>query len=543
MRITNVVQGTQPWHELRATKFTASEAPIMMGVSKYQSREALLKQKATGERLEVNSFQEKIFARGHAAENTARLLVETIIGEELFPATAISDDYSWMLASFDGITLLEDIVFEHKLYNQNLFAHVLDGHLEPHYYWQLEQQLLVSGAEKAIFVCSDGTEKLFASCEYISLPERREQLIAGWLQFQKDLANYEQKEEVIILEAEPIRDLPALTYKMEGLTLHSNFDVFKQATMALIEKSKLPIETDQEFADAEQLVKVFKAAEDKLKAISKQVLGEVDSIDTFTKELKFVSEQIRQARLAADKQVKNRKDEIRKNILNNANTKIQQHLNALSLDIKALMPASTISVLNTIKGKKTVQSLEEAADTAIAQALVEADLLANKAKENYATLSTHAEYQFLFNDWATICFKDNDDFSALVKSRITDHKAAEDIRLEQERQQMQIEAEAKAQAKIEAQQEIAPASEENKQSDVISNALNKGKEALESVFLAQRIQASEIKAVPMVQITAKEANYLRKRDAILTALENAGVDNWSGYENAVSKITNTNIQL
>ena len=207
------------------------------------------------------------------------------------------------------------------------------------------------------------------------------------------------------------------------------------------------------------------------------------------------------------------------------------------------MPASTISVLNTIKGKKTVQSLEEAADTAIAQALVEADLLANKAKENYATLSTHAEYQFLFNDWATICFKDNDDFSALVKSRITDHKAAEDIRLEQERQQMQIEAEAKAQAKIEAQQEIAPASEENKQSDVISNALNKGKEALESVFLAQRIQASEIKAVPMVQITAKEANYLRKRDAILTALENAGVDNWSGYENAVSKITNTNIQL
>ncbi|OBU37878.1 lambda-exonuclease family protein [Photobacterium phosphoreum] len=543
MRITNVVQGTQPWHELRATKFTASEAPMMMGVSKYQSRDALLKQKATGERPEVNSFQEKIFARGHAAEYAARPLVEKRIGEELFPATAISDEYDWMLASFDGITLLEDIVFEHKLYNQNLFAHVLDGHLEPHYYWQLEQQLLVSGAEKAIFVCSDGTEKLFASCEYVSLPERREQLIAGWLQFQKDLANYKQKEEVIILEAEPIRDLPALTYKMEGLTLNSNFDVFKQATMVLIEKSKLPIETDQEFADAEQLVKVFKAAEDKLKAISEQVLGEVDSIDTFTKELKFVSEQIRQARLAADKQVKNRKDEIRKNILNDANAKIQQHLNALSLEIKAPMLAPTVSVLNAMKGKKTVQSLEEAADTAIAQALVEADLLANKAKENYAILSTYAEYQFLFNDWAAICFKDTDDFSALVKTRITDHKAAEDIRLEQERQRMQIEAEAKAQAKIEAQQEIAPTNEESKQSDVISNVLNKGKVALESVSLAQHIGTSEIKAVPMIQMTAKEANYLRKRDAILTALENAGVDNWSGYDNAIRNITNINVQI
>ncbi|PSU71355.1 homogentisate 1,2-dioxygenase [Photobacterium phosphoreum] len=542
MRITNVVQGTQPWHELRATKFTASEAPAMMGASKYQSRDALLKQKATGERPEVNSFQEKIFARGHAAEDAARPLVEKLIGEELFPATAISDEYDWMLASFDGITLLEDIVFEHKLYNQNLFAHVLDGHLEPHYYWQLEQQLLVSGAEKAIFVCSDGTEKLFASCEYVSLPERREQLIAGWLQFQKDLANYEQKEEVIILEAEPIRDLPALTYKMDGLTLNSNFDVFKQATMALIEKSKLPIETDQEFADAEQLVKVFKAAEDKLKAISEQVLGEVDSIDSFTKELKFISEQIRQARLAADKQVKNRKDEIRKNILNDANAKIQQHLNTLSLEIKAPMLAPTVSVL-TMKGKKTVQSLEEAADTAIAQALVEADLLANKAKENYAILSTYAEYQFLFNDWAAICFKDTDDFSALVKTRITDHKAAEDIRLEQERQQMQIEADAKAQAKVETQQEITPANEESKQSDVIAHALEKGKAVLSPTTLAHKIETSEIKAVPMIQMTAKEANYLRKRDAILTALENAGVDNWSGYDNALRNITNINVQI
>ncbi|PSU69839.1 homogentisate 1,2-dioxygenase [Photobacterium phosphoreum] len=543
MQIINVTQGSQAWLDLRATKFTASEAPMMLGVSKYQSRDALLKQKATGERPEVNSFQEKIFARGHAAEDAARPLVEKRIGEELFPATAISDEYNWMLASFDGITLLEDIVFEHKLYNQNLFAHVLDGHLEPHYYWQLEQQLLVSGAEKAIFVCSDGTEKLFASCEYVSFPERREQLIAGWLQFQKDLVNYEQKEEVIILEAESIRDLPALTYKMDGLTLNSNFDVFKQATMALIEKSKLPIETDQEFADAEQLVKVFKAAEDKLKAISEQVLGEVQSIDAFTKELKFISEQIRQARLTADKQVKNRKDEIRKSILSNANAKIQQHLNTLSLEIKAPMLAPTVSVLNAMKGKKTVQSLKEAADTAIAQALVEADLLANKAKENYATLSTHAEYQFLFNDWATICFKDADDFNALVKTRITDHKAAEDIRLEQVRQKIQIEADAKAQAKVEAQKEMSPINEDSKQSDVITHALEKGKIALELTSLAQHIEASEIKAVPMVQMTAKEANYLRKRDAILTALENAGVDNWSGYDNAIHNITNTNIQI
>mgnify|MGYP006185947583 CR=1 FL=1 len=33
-------------------------------------------------------------------------------------------------------------------------ADVRAGDLDAHYYWQLEQQLLVSGAEKVIFVCS-----------------------------------------------------------------------------------------------------------------------------------------------------------------------------------------------------------------------------------------------------------------------------------------------------------------------------------------------------------------------------------------------------
>ena len=42
----------------------------------------------------------------------------------------------------------------------------------------------------------------------------------------------------------------------------------------------------------------------------------------------------------------------------------------------------------------------------------------------------------------------------------------------------------------------------------------------------------------MVQMTSKEANYLRKRDAILTVLEEAGVDNWVGYSNAMAEIYN-----
>jgi len=46
--IINVKQGTKEWLNLRMGHFTASEAPAMMGVSKYQKRDELLTMKKTG---------------------------------------------------------------------------------------------------------------------------------------------------------------------------------------------------------------------------------------------------------------------------------------------------------------------------------------------------------------------------------------------------------------------------------------------------------------------------------------------------------------
>ena len=187
----SVAQGTQQWLDLRANHFTASEAAAMMGDSKYQSRQALLAEKTTGIRKEITPAQQKIFDKGHAAEAAARPLIEQLIDEDLFPIVATEGE---LLASFDGLTIDDAIVFEHKLYNKTLFQQVLSdrdgGGLEPHHFWQLEQQLLVSDAEKAVFVCSDGTSDSMAICWYQSKDERRQALLAGWKQFKDDLAEY-----------------------------------------------------------------------------------------------------------------------------------------------------------------------------------------------------------------------------------------------------------------------------------------------------------------------------------------------------------------
>ncbi|HEN3601653.1 TPA: YqaJ viral recombinase family protein [Yersinia enterocolitica] len=149
MQIINVQQGTPEWHALRSRHFTASEAPVMMAVSSKMRRDELLNMKATGSEREISDWvQTNLFDKGHAQEATARVIVESIIGSELFPATAIDDD-GYLLASFDGMTMMEDVLFEHKMWNATLALAVKNKDLPPEYYWQLEQQLAVSDAEKS----------------------------------------------------------------------------------------------------------------------------------------------------------------------------------------------------------------------------------------------------------------------------------------------------------------------------------------------------------------------------------------------------------
>lgn len=145
-----------------------------MRASKQMKRTELLHAKKTGLDRDVSWWvQKNLFDKGHEAEALARPILEGRIGEDLFPVVGTEGD---LLASLDGCTILGDVLFEHKMWNERLAADVRAGTLDPHYYWQLEQQLLVSGAEKVIFVCSDGTEEKFVSMEYTPAPQRSSQV-------------------------------------------------------------------------------------------------------------------------------------------------------------------------------------------------------------------------------------------------------------------------------------------------------------------------------------------------------------------------------
>lgn len=152
MQILKVTQGSDDWLAIRSSHFTASEAPAMMGASKYMTRNDLLRQKSTGIAQDVDVGKQYLFDQGHAAEAAARPIIEGQIDEDLYPVTVSAEVEGLpLLASLDGLTMGETLAWECKLYNAGLEQQILNERIEPNYFWQLEQQLLVSGAERVIF--------------------------------------------------------------------------------------------------------------------------------------------------------------------------------------------------------------------------------------------------------------------------------------------------------------------------------------------------------------------------------------------------------
>lgn len=464
MKIHNVPQGSEAWHALRANYFTASEAPAMMGASKQMKRTELLHAKKTGLDRDVSWWvQKNLFDKGHEAEALARPILEGRIGEDLFPVVGTEGD---LLASLDGCTILGDVLFEHKMWNEQLAADVRAGNLDAHYYWQLEQQLLVSGAEKVIFVCSDGTEENFVSMEYTPVQGRAETLVAGWKQFQTDLQDFTPAEVVPEAVGKTPESLPALRIEVTGMVTASNLEQFKAHSLAVFGSINTELETDQHFADAEKAVKWCGDVEERLEAAKQHALSQTESIDALFRTIDEISAEARAKRLMLDKLVKARKLSIREDIVMTAAKALQTHIDQIntSLGGKARMPAVPADFAGAIKGKKTISSLRDSADSELARAKIAASQVGDSIRSNLASLDElAADYLFLFNDVQQLVMKANDDLVALIKVRISEHQKAEEQKAEAQREQIRqqelqrIETEAKAKAPVEPAPVTIPA--------------------------------------------------------------------------------------
>jgi putative phage-type endonuclease len=442
MKIVNLIQGSPEWHAFRAEKFTASDASAMLGLSKYKTRDQLLEEKATGITEDVTPEKQRLFNKGHQAEAAARALLEKETDEDLFPVTGHHDELTELAASLDGINVMGEEIFEHKLWNEKLATYLATEYDLPDTHWpQVEHQLFVSGAELCRFVVSDGTIEKREIIVYRSMPERRQQIINGWAQFAADLKNWKPKATKLVTGT-AVAGLPAPVVELTGQVTTSNLPTFRAHVETMLANIKTELSSDQDFADAEQIVKALKKGEDQLAAAKESALSRTADIEEVFRTMNDLQEMLRKKRLELDKLVKAEKTAIRSRIVDQRKALLANHLQSIDARVRACLKANmpAVDFDAAIKGKKTVTSLESAANDELARAKVAINALAAGIATNLEALdcmtavsglsaqTVHA----LCADLPAIVTTPAAEFASIIEARINRHKEAERARQEQE---------------------------------------------------------------------------------------------------------------
>jgi putative phage-type endonuclease len=499
MTTHNLIQGSPEWHAYRAQHFNASDAPAMMGCSPYMTRTELLTRMKTGITADVDASTQRRFDDGHRFEALARPLAEKIIGEDLYAVTGSRGKLS---ASFDGLTIMEDTGFEHKSLNDELRHAIpegdlgigdseVGGSLPLHYRVQMEQQLLVAEAERVLFMASKWSGDTLVEerhCWYESDPALRAQIVAGWHQFETDLANFVPTVAEVKTTGKAPEALPALHIVINGGVSASNLDEFKETALGAIRSVNRELTTDVHFADAEKAVKWCSDIEDRIKAAKDHALSQTASIDALFKTMDEISAEARRVRLDLDKLVKARKEAIKGEIVAGGVAALAKYIRELNASMPAdYMPTVPADFGGCIKGLRTVESIRNAVDTELARAKIHASEIANLIRVNVGLIdAANAPNLFAF-DIKGLVLKNSEDLANVIALRINTEEKRKEAERERIRAEEAARLEREAASKAAAEKAEADRVERERAHAVQAEADRKAREQQEAVS-AQHIR-------------------------------------------------------
>ena len=426
MKTLDLIPGTAEWLAARSRYRCASDAPAMMGVSKVETRNQLLARLKSGAPKEFSDYVKDIVIEpGHTAEAEARPLAVEIVGEGLYPLV-VTDDTDYVLASLDGATMDEEIIWEHKRFNQESFDMVKSGMCPPWHYWQVVQSLYITGAKKCLFMVSDGTKE---NCAWMWVelgPAGHEfgTLLAGWAQFDVDEEAFQPVEVLDAPVAKTIERLPALAVLVKGEVVASNLPAFKAASEKYLASINTTLTTDQHFADAEADAKYCREMAKKIELAVESALAQVASIDEVVRTGKALFELYNKKGLFLEKAVKSEKDTIRTDIVDKVQSKFKEHVKQINTELQNSTGVALLSIplespdfWEAVKNKRTVESLQNAVDTLLAAATIAADAMARDYRAKLAWLTEHGK-GYAYPDLQVLLAKPMDDFKLTIEARI-----------------------------------------------------------------------------------------------------------------------------
>lgn len=138
----------EEWLKYRKSRIGASDASIIMGVSKWKTSDGRIKTPKLlwEEKLGLGQIQTDTYATryGKRMEEPARKVYEKMVGDLFAPDVVINDKYPHLMASLDGFNATRDKAVEIKNANKEDHELARQGKVPDKYYPQVQQQMMVS---------------------------------------------------------------------------------------------------------------------------------------------------------------------------------------------------------------------------------------------------------------------------------------------------------------------------------------------------------------------------------------------------------------
>lgn len=145
--INDLTQGTSEWLNWRRKVIGASDAPVIMGENRWQSRDYLMEEKLGNK----SGFQGNAATReGHRLEGEARRILEQEYALQISPTIIQDGKLPYLAASLDGITSSHTQVFEIKC-GEKSYEQALKQKIPDYYYGQLQHILMITQLDKIIY--------------------------------------------------------------------------------------------------------------------------------------------------------------------------------------------------------------------------------------------------------------------------------------------------------------------------------------------------------------------------------------------------------
>lgn len=149
MKTINLEQGSEAWLEFRQNGVGASEIASIAEITGAFSKRINTLTEKLGQKRMLSSFEQNIFAQGHAWEIAVRDAINAE-GFTFAPAVVVSDENKRFFASLDGLDASKEIILEVKsVVNAPKFEQY-KNEVPAHYMAQVQWQLMVTKYAKAI---------------------------------------------------------------------------------------------------------------------------------------------------------------------------------------------------------------------------------------------------------------------------------------------------------------------------------------------------------------------------------------------------------